>query len=67
MKKVAPIWRCHDPIEVWDWMEVNCPKTTIEAIGGLDSGQAYLQPSFGDEEEEVLFRLRWTMPGYGSF
>ena len=62
----AIVMPCHDPIAIWDWLEANCPSASIEGIGvdpaARGIGRGFIQVLIPDDEERVLFYLRWTQP-----
>ncbi len=61
--KQAIVMPCHDPIVIWDWIEVNCQSASVEGIGMLgNKGKAFIQVVIPDDEERILFLLRWTQP-----
>jgi hypothetical protein len=51
---------------LWDWIEANCPDTHISGLQGHSKGPDIIQLDFGSDDEEILFRMRWTMPGSGE-
>jgi hypothetical protein len=61
-----------EPTVIWDWLESNCPSTTLTGFRYLDWSElkfagfgieeriAVMEFDFGSDDEEILFRLRWS-------